>query len=163
MIDIYHYNAQTGEFVSPGVAHEDPLLPGQHPLPAHSTAVQPPAAQEGRTSVWNGVEWQSVEDHRGASGWLPDGTPHTVTVLGPLPEGWSDTAPEPSEEEALEAALAAIEARYTAKAAVLRERMEIVLLVNGSIELANRAALAAEWQATQDARDAEILGLLGGM
>lgn len=40
--------------------------------------------------------WDYVEDHRGRMGWLSDGTPHAVTELGPLPDGWSEDAPLPA-------------------------------------------------------------------
>lgn len=113
-MDIYHYDTASGEYLGAGVALEDPLVPGTHPLPAHSTAVQPPAAQEGHTSVWDGVEWQSVEDHRGASGWLADGTPHIVTALGPLPDGWSEVAPPLTAERLRAKLLAEIGARKNA-------------------------------------------------
>ena len=111
MIDIYHYNAQTGEFVSPGVACEDPLLPGQHPLPAHSTAVAPPDAVDGYARVWTGAAWEQIEDHRGRAGWLPDGAPYLVTGLGPLPDGWSNTEPPRPAGEMRAGLLAEIGAR----------------------------------------------------
>ncbi len=64
--------------------------------------------------------WEYVEDHRDKQGWLGDGTLHVVDALGPLPDGWSDTAPVPALEEVHAAKQAEIRAGYdTALAGVL--------------------------------------------
>ncbi|NHZ45508.1 hypothetical protein [Nitratidesulfovibrio liaohensis] len=42
--------------------------------------------------------WEYAEDHRGEQGWKPDGQAHTIVGLGPLPDGWSTSAPVPSPE-----------------------------------------------------------------
>ena len=64
-------------------------------LPADATTLQPPASLAGFARVLNlaGDVWEHVEDHRGKAGYV-EGQPHTVRDLGPLPAGWSDTAPE---------------------------------------------------------------------
>ena len=69
-------------------------------LPADATTIQPPAQREGFTIVLNlaGDAWEHIEDHRGKAGFV-EGQPHTVRDLGPLPAGWSDTAPEPAPEQ----------------------------------------------------------------
>lgn len=158
MIDVYHYSAQTGEFVSPGVAREDPCVPGTYPLPANATEVAPPEAADGYVRVWDGSAWEQVEDHRGAEGWV-NGIAHTVADIGPLPDGWSTETPAPTLAEQI----AAIEAEYEVKFAVLRDRMTITLLANGVNEDTNRAALIAAWQTAQDELDAALLALLGGV
>ena len=69
-------------------------------LPADATTLQPPAQREGFARVLNlaGDSWEYIEDHLGKEGFI-EGQPHTVRDLGPLPAGWSDTAPEPTPEQ----------------------------------------------------------------
>lgn len=69
-------------------------------LPGDATTLQPPAQREGFASVLSlaGDIWEYVEDHRGKAGFI-EGQPYTVRDLGPLPAGWSDTAPEPTPEQ----------------------------------------------------------------
>lgn len=66
--------------------------------PSMSLCIAPGEITEG--FVWRvaGDAWEEVEDHRGEKGYL-DGQPHTITELGPLPDGWSDTPPPPTHEE----------------------------------------------------------------
>lgn len=64
--------------------------------------------------------WEYAEDHRGEKGWLPDGQPHTIAALGPLPEGWSTSAPVPSLESVAAGKRVEIRSGYdTALAGVL--------------------------------------------
>lgn len=74
-------------------------------LPADAVAadaVPLPEARAGfaRVLTMQSDGWEYVEDHRGEAGWLADGTPHTVAALGPLPEGWSLTAPPIADKQA---------------------------------------------------------------
>ena len=43
-------------------------------------------------------EWVDIEDHREKKGWI-NGEPATITELGPLPDGWSETPPPPTTDE----------------------------------------------------------------
>ena len=70
-------------------------------LPNNATHIAPPDVPGGFIPRWNGGAWEQVEDHKGKEGYL-DGQPHTVKEHGPLPEGWSDTPPEPTEAELAE-------------------------------------------------------------
>lgn len=97
-MEIYHYNPETGEFLGRDAVRPDPRVPGRWLIPAHATTLAPPAAPQGLAAVWSGAAWTLAEDHRGRRGWV-NGQPFTVTDLGPLPGGWSDTAPEPTPEE----------------------------------------------------------------
>ena len=63
-------------------------------LPNNATYTQPPS-KNGYIPRWAAGKWSLVEDHVGVAGYL-NGTPHTITDYGPLPEGWSDTPPPPS-------------------------------------------------------------------
>jgi hypothetical protein len=50
---------------------------------------------------WNGEAWEQVENHVGEKGWV-NGVETEITEYGPYPEGWSDTPPPPTLEEAKE-------------------------------------------------------------
>ena len=94
-------------------------------LPADAVAADAaplPPTRAGHARVLNarGDAWEYTEDHRGKAGWLADGTPHVMDTLGPLPDGWSETEPHPSLEEARTAKSREIRAGYdTALAGVL--------------------------------------------
>jgi hypothetical protein len=72
----YSYSEVTGAYLGSEDADESPLEPGVFLLPAYSTAIAPPAPQEGYYRKWNGSEW--------------------VQELIPLPE---PPAPEPPPTE----------------------------------------------------------------
>lgn len=61
----------------------------------------------------DGPGWDQVEDHKDKEGYV-DGQPFTVKDYGPLPDGWSDTPPEPTLDEAVAAKCAEIHAGYDA-------------------------------------------------
>lgn len=91
-------------------------FPGQG-LPALTYPDAPPDAP--LPSAWHrwqrqGDAWEAVEDHRGRAGWMTDGTPHTVTNLGPLPDGWSEVEPPRPAGEIRAGLLAEIGARKNA-------------------------------------------------
>lgn len=73
--------------------HSTPANPGTMP-PANALRGDKPTAPAGYWPGESGGAWIDIEDHRGLQGWL-DGEPYTVTDFGPLPDGWSDAAPEP--------------------------------------------------------------------
>lgn len=79
---IYHLDRITGELVGEGDARESPLEPGVFLIPAHATATEPPAAQEGHARVWDGSAWTQVPDHRGETWHTPDGAPVVIETLG---------------------------------------------------------------------------------
>ena len=92
MPTIHTYDARTREYLKT----LDWTPPNEWvALPADATTLQPPASLAGFARVLNlaGDVWEHVEDHRGKAGFV-EGQPHTVRDLGPLPAGWSDTAPE---------------------------------------------------------------------
>lgn len=97
MPTIYTYDTRTREYLKT----LDWTPPNEWvALPADATTLQPPAQREGFACVLNlaGDVWEHVEDHRGKAGYV-EGHHHTVRDLGPLPAGWSDTAPEPTPEQ----------------------------------------------------------------
>lgn len=104
----YFYSEDTKEFVFESDAFIDPLeteLAGKevYMLSANATFVEPPAKREGYAIVWNGTEWEEVEDHRGTLYWkLPSSyydNPVLVEELGALPNNITLTRPEKTEEE----------------------------------------------------------------
>lgn len=92
MPTIYIYDSRTREYLKT----LDWTPPNEWvALPADATTLQPPASRAGFARVLNlaGDAWEHVEDLRGTMGFVA-GQPHTVRDLGPLPAGWSDSAPE---------------------------------------------------------------------
>ena len=67
-------------------------------MPPNATTVKPPVEKEDFARVWNGSAWEYVEDHRKETGWV-NGESVTIKDLGPLPAGWSETPPPPTQEE----------------------------------------------------------------
>lgn len=155
---VFSYSPVNGEYTSVLNAQADPRNEGAWLIPAHATTIAPPEAISGYARVWDGLSWVQTEDHRGVTGWV-NGCLYTICELGPFPEEWSTVPPELTIEERI----ANIETKYEVKFAALRVRITNVLLADGLTEDPKRTALAAEWQSEQDARDLEILELLGGM
>lgn len=60
--------------------------------PANATRLEP-EMKDGFWPCWDGEKWIKIEDHRDLEGWL-DGQPFTIESLGPLPEEFSQVAPE---------------------------------------------------------------------
>lgn len=58
-----------------------------------------PEFKDGHIPRWNGKTWEQVETHKGKEGYV-NGQPYTIKKHGPLPEGWSETPPPPTVEEA---------------------------------------------------------------
>lgn len=79
------------------------------PLPNNSTRTVP-EVRNGYIPHWTGTAWEQVENHKGREGYM-DGKPFTIKTYGPLPDGWSDTPPEPTLDEAKAAKIAAIDAQ----------------------------------------------------
>jgi hypothetical protein len=122
MPNIHIYHRPTREYLrTEGWTRPEPWVA----LPSYAVAADAaplPPARAGHARVLNaqGDAWEYAEDHRGKAGWLADGTPHVVDTLGPLPDGWSETEPHPSLEEARTAKAREIRAGYdTALAGVL--------------------------------------------
>lgn len=100
MAKAYQYDA-SGYFV--GEVDDYGLLP-------NNATHTPPDLKDGSIPRWNGTAWEQVEDHKGKEGFV-DGKPYTIKEYGPLPEGWSDTPPPPTLDEAKAAKIAAIDAQ----------------------------------------------------
>lgn len=80
-MQIWHYRSDTHELVGVGTADPNPLEPGEWILPAHSTPVEPPAAEEGKKAVFFGSSWQMLVDRRGELWWPKDAADNTVSPV----------------------------------------------------------------------------------
>lgn len=101
-MQVYKYDEKTKEYIGTEQALINPLeseLQGKtiYLLPANAT-FEKPNLQDGFASVFNGTQWENIEDNRGKEYWLPTdkyGAPaREMKALGPLPEGAILTAPE---------------------------------------------------------------------
>lgn len=81
-------------------------------LPNNATYEAPPE-KEGFIPRWNGESWDLEENHVGETGYL-NGVYTVIKDYGPLPEGWSTSPPEPSDEEKYNAEREAIDKKYSA-------------------------------------------------
>ena len=100
-MQVYKYDEQTKEYIGTEQALIDPLeseLQGKtiYLLPANAT-FEKPNLQEGFASVFNGTQWENIEDNRGKEYWLDTdtfGTPaKTMKELGAFPANGVFTAP----------------------------------------------------------------------
>ena len=106
-MQVYKYDEQTKEYIGTEQALINPLeseLQGKeiYLLPANAT-FEKPNLQEGFTSVFNGTQWENIEDNRGKEYWLDTdtfGTPaKTMKDLGAFPAGAVFTAPAKTLEQ----------------------------------------------------------------
>lgn len=75
-------------------------------LPA-GAIYEAPDFSNGYIPRWNGAAWEQVENHKGEEGYI-NGETFTIKAYGPLPDGWSETAPPPDLEEVKEQARSAL-------------------------------------------------------
>lgn len=106
-MQVYKYDEQTKEYIGTEQALINPLeseLQGKtiYLLPANAT-FEKPNLQEGFASVFNGTQWENIEDNRGKEYWLDTdtfGTPaHTMKELGAFPANSVVTAPAKTLEQ----------------------------------------------------------------
>lgn len=75
-MEIFNYHPQTGQFLTPGVADENPLEPEAPIVPGYATPTAPPTAGERQVAVyrtadghapqnWGEGSWTLVPDYRG--------------------------------------------------------------------------------------------------
>ena len=106
-MQVYKYDEQTKEYIGTEQALIDPLeteLQGKtiYLLPANAT-FENPNLQDGFASVFDGTQWENIEDNRGKEYWLDTdsfGTPaHTMKDLGAFPANAVFTAPTKTLEQ----------------------------------------------------------------
>ena len=100
-MQVYKYDEKTKEYIGTEQALIDPLESElqnkeSYLLPANAT-FENPNLQDGFASVFNGTQWENIEDNRGKEYWLADdeyGAPaKTMKDLGAFPDGAVFTAP----------------------------------------------------------------------
>jgi len=62
---IFNYDNITGEFLSAGLADQDPLNDGQYLLPAHATFEPPPEVGVNQVACFKNGGWELLSDPRG--------------------------------------------------------------------------------------------------
>lgn len=125
-MNVHHYHPETGEYLGVSAADPDPLDEGRWLIPAHATTIEPPSKSSVHCwPVFNGNEWAVVDDYRGITYWLPDGTEWKTKELGICPPDGALTEkpvpPEPTLEERIEAVNAARQVQYSARVSPLLE------------------------------------------
>lgn len=68
-MDIFHYRHDTGEYIGPGIADENPLDPENPIIPAFATYLAPPEGADKKVRVFESGAWKLKPDHRGESWW----------------------------------------------------------------------------------------------
>ncbi|PIF13500.1 tail fiber assembly protein [Candidatus Pantoea floridensis] len=90
LMTIYNFNPESGLFTG----SSDEYLPQGVGIPANSTSDAPPANVAGMVSVYSGVGWQQVADHRGEMVYrTATGEKVVVTQPGDYPEGTTSIPP----------------------------------------------------------------------
>lgn len=92
MTILYHYHPDLGTFSGQSDARPCPIT-GTPLVPGHTTLIAPPPETSGRVRVFHADAWHYVEDHRGTTYWLADGSEHRMDQLGPLPDAALSEAP----------------------------------------------------------------------
>lgn len=95
----YLFDRMTGEFIREQEMHIDPLESRKqgrtiYLQSACGTTVVPQEQKAGYAVIWNGSEWEYVEDHRGQTVWKSYKESMQIRELGPITEGWTTEQPE---------------------------------------------------------------------
>lgn len=97
-MNYWQIDPETGELLDGPIAPRFDARSNEFLYPRGAVLVTPPTPQNGKVIVWNGEQWEHVEDHRGTEWWDEDGNQVIITELGPLPEGLSKDPPPPPTE-----------------------------------------------------------------
>lgn len=106
-----HYFNEQGYYSYSGYANPN------NACPLTATRIEP-EQQDGKFPKWNGEVWDYVQDMRGTTYYMPDGSEHEIAEIeGQLPEGASLIKPEPpapTEAELTQQRIAEIQELLTA-------------------------------------------------
>jgi hypothetical protein len=95
----YIYDENTKEFLYEDNVDMSPLEEDVILMPPNATLVPLNDDKENFAQIFNGAEWEYIEDYRGKTIWKSYRESMVVEELGAIPEGYSLEQPEPSEEE----------------------------------------------------------------
>ncbi len=122
-MNVYKYDEKTKEYTNTETALLDPLETEKqgkeiYLLPANATFDEVPK-KTGYAAVWNGEQWELLEDNRGIKYWLAGDTydtpAHEMKELGALPSGATTERPTKTLDEAKTAKLSQIDSLTAAK------------------------------------------------
>lgn len=153
-ITVNHFDPATGEFI---VTTSDTIAPHTG-LPANSTNMELPAARDGYARVFNGSEWEQVEDNRGTTVYVKASRLALVVgTLGALLDTVTTAAPT-SDYDVWNATTGAWELDAAAQladevAGVVSEQAALMQAANQQIEIWTDAVAEA------DATDTDTLML----
>ncbi|MCE9939975.1 tail fiber assembly protein [Serratia liquefaciens] len=96
IIHVYNYSADTGEFIGEG----DAFIPAGTGLPAYCTDITPPTRTPGFASVFGGVHWSVMEDHRNINAYnIINQNEISIYELGAVPDGFTLLKPDSKFDE----------------------------------------------------------------
>lgn len=95
----YFYNRITKQFLYSADAAIDPeetIRAGTNVYlsAANATFKQPLQKKSGYSIIFNGTDWEYIQDHRGIRVWKEDFSSIIIDTLGPIPQGYSTKMPE---------------------------------------------------------------------
>lgn len=95
----YIYDEITKEFLYEVDVEKSPLEEDIILMPPNATLEPIGEVKENYAQVFNGSEWEYIEDYRGKTIWKSYKESVIVEELGAIPNGWSLEQPSPTEEE----------------------------------------------------------------
>ena len=93
------YDENTKEFLYEVEVEESPLEDGVILMPPNATLEPIAKDKENFAQIFNGLEWEYIEDYRGKTVWKSYSESMVVEEIGAIPEGYNLEQPEPTEEE----------------------------------------------------------------
>lgn len=95
----YFYDTDTKEFTYSAEIFTDPLESQNaghdvYMFSANATTLEPLEPKDGFAVIFNGSEWEYVEDHRGTIVWKSHEESMEIREVGAIPDGWSTEQPE---------------------------------------------------------------------
>ena len=93
------YDKNTKEFLYEIEVEKSPLEKDVILMPPNATLLPIKETKENYTQIFNGLEWEYVEDYRGKTIWKSHYESMIVEKLGAIPNGWSLEQPELTEKE----------------------------------------------------------------
>ena len=95
----YFYDIDTKEFTYSAEVFIDPLESQNaghdvYMFSANATTLEPLEPKDGFAVVFNGTDWEYIEDHRGTIVWKSYEESMEIRELGAIPDGWSTEQPK---------------------------------------------------------------------